>query len=105
MSRSFRHTPVAGITTAQSEKDDKRRANRRIRSVNRQRVRAGLDPLDRRQLSSPWGFAKDGKMWWGDLHTYISEFADPEAEGAGGLLERFYSPAAVERSYRKMMTK
>jgi hypothetical protein len=31
MSRSFRHTPIAGIAIAWSEKQDKQKANQRLR--------------------------------------------------------------------------
>ena len=65
MSRSYRKTPVVGMTTASSEKQDKRDANRRIR----RRIRSILsdDPLTDelprwRELSNPWAMAKDGKQ-------------------------------------------
>lgn len=65
MSRSRRKTPVTGITTATSEKQDKRSANRRIR----QRVKRRLDenpetevvPLER-ETSNVWAMEKDGKL-------------------------------------------
>lgn len=73
MARSFRHTPIVGITTADSEKLDKRIANRRERSRIRQillsLVGAGDDCLDslvlphRRELSNVWSFDKDGKQY------------------------------------------
>lgn len=58
MSRSRRKTPICGITTARSEKDDKRRANRKLRRLTR------TDPeknLVMRDVSDVWSFAKDGK--------------------------------------------
>ncbi|WP_420128493.1 hypothetical protein [Longimicrobium sp.] len=64
MSRSRRRTPICGITTAKSEKKDKRIANRTLR----RRVRATLHgdphaplPLPR-EVSDPWLMDKDGKM-------------------------------------------
>lgn len=75
MSRSRKRTPIAGITTAKSEKDDKRLANRRIRS--RVKVALASRPEDdllptRRELSNPWTMAKDGKIWL-DPDLYADE--------------------------------
>ena len=64
MSRSRRKTPVTGITTAETEKDDKRFANRRQRRVNRELLESTGDDTrlkDRRETSDPWSMAKDGK--------------------------------------------
>jgi hypothetical protein len=67
MSRSQKKNPIAGMTSAASEKWDKRVANRRVR----RRVKEALatDPMvdvlpDRRELSDPWTMAKDGKKWF-----------------------------------------
>ena len=65
MSRSRRYRPHCGITTAASEKDDKRCANRRERHRNSQiLVRTGDgDRLKHgRILTNPWDMAKDGKQ-------------------------------------------
>lgn len=64
MSRSRRKTPVDGMTTARSEKQDKRLYNRRYRRVTKQMVhvepeRELLPHL--REYSDPWGMDKDGK--------------------------------------------
>lgn len=65
MSRSRRKTPVAGITTATSEKQDKRDANRRLRRcVNQRLVRnpeIDVLPLER-ETSNVWVMDKDGKL-------------------------------------------
>jgi len=72
MSRSRRRTPVCGITTAQSEKQDKVAAHRR----ERRRVHAVLATMlapepacdvlpHRRELSNVWSYAKDGKQYLG----------------------------------------
>lgn len=67
MSRSFKKTPAGGITTVKSEKQDKRIANRRLRSRVRQAVREGDEVLpERREISDVWCFGKDGKAWYGD---------------------------------------
>ncbi len=64
MSRSRRRTPVRGLTTSDSETEDKRIANRKLR----RKVRAVL-PLDPdavlpalREVSCVWAFDKDGKI-------------------------------------------
>jgi len=63
MSRSKRKTPVFGITTAKSEKQDKRIANRKLRRAAKQRL--GYDPdgvmPQLREVSNVWSMAKDGK--------------------------------------------
>jgi hypothetical protein len=71
MSRSFVRTPITGMTTAVSEKQDKRLANRRLRRSARQRlheVESGAEadavmvPL-LRDVSNVYSFDKDGKQW------------------------------------------
>ena len=67
MSHSYRHTPITGITTAESEKRDKQLASRRWRHAVREAIRRGRDVLPvRRECSDPWLFDKDGKRWWGN---------------------------------------
>lgn len=76
MSRSRRHTPVCGITTARSEKADKRQANRRLRVRLRSTVArtlrtvSGAEPLwpGIRDVSDPWAMAKDGKLRFDPAH-------------------------------------
>ena len=75
MSRSKKRTPVCGIAAAPSEKDDKRRANRKLR----RKTRAG-DPEnapDRREVADVWAMAKDGKIRF-----------DPAAPGNQKLLRK-----------------
>jgi hypothetical protein len=68
MSRSRKKTPIFGMTKAQSEKEDKRLANRRLR-----RAIANLDLTEVevvpviREVSDPWLMAKDGKGYRPDL--------------------------------------
>ena len=64
MSRSKRKTPIAGITTEESEKQDKRLANRKVRRT----VRVTLDQNptaevlpEERERSNVWSMGKDGK--------------------------------------------
>ena len=64
MSRSKKRTPVAGMTSAPSEQEDKRLYNRRYRHVCKQvlHVNPMCDLLPHlRQYSNPWAMAKDGK--------------------------------------------
>ncbi|MDQ2687227.1 MAG: hypothetical protein M3Y28_05095 [Armatimonadota bacterium] len=65
MSRSRKKHPFHGITTADSEKQDKRAYNRRFRHVFHQAIQA--DPTrdlwpHLREHSDPWGMDKDGKI-------------------------------------------
>lgn len=63
MSRSGRKSPVTGITTADSEKRDKRRANRGLRRRVREILPADPDGVlpALREVNCVWGFDKDGK--------------------------------------------
>jgi hypothetical protein len=64
MARSRKKTPVHGITTASSEKKDKRLYNRRFRHVCKQALHVNpyLEVLPHLQeYSNPWCMDKDGK--------------------------------------------
>lgn len=60
MSRSRRHTPVHGHTTARSEKDDKRIAHSRERAMVRDALAHEREPT-RLPRDGAWEFSKDGK--------------------------------------------
>lgn len=64
MSRSRRKTPVRGLTASDSEKQDKRFANRRLR--RKVRVALATEPNRvfpaLREVSCVWAFDKDGKV-------------------------------------------
>lgn len=68
MSRSYRNNPITGLTTARTEKQDKRIANRRLRRRNTLRehraARTGDDVafFVAREVSNVWAMDKDGKM-------------------------------------------
>ena len=67
MSRSKKRTPVAAMTGACSEKQDKRSYNRHYRRVCEQflHVNPEGEPLPHlREYSNPWMMAKDGKVWF-----------------------------------------
>ncbi|GAB3235395.1 hypothetical protein GCM10027346_25060 [Hymenobacter seoulensis] len=59
MARSYRRTPKLGVTTAESEKQDKQYANRLLR----RKVRQGQLYLTLRDVSNVWAFGKDGKTY------------------------------------------
>jgi hypothetical protein len=63
MSSSRRKTPVCGITSAESEKQDKAASHRAYRRTLNQVIHPTLDtPLPtERQITNPWSMAKDGK--------------------------------------------
>jgi hypothetical protein len=65
MSHSRRKRPFTGNTLAESEKDEKRSANRRARRVSGVILRTTGDETavpHRRAISDPWWMAKDGKQ-------------------------------------------
>jgi hypothetical protein len=65
MSRSRRKTPIFGMTTAETEKRDKRIANRRLRAHERVAMASGAEIVPGiRDVSSVWTFDKDGKRYW-----------------------------------------
>lgn len=65
MSRSYKKTPIYGITNAESEKQDKRIANRRFRRNARQLVKIGKEPpFNIRVVSNVYSFDKDGKQYF-----------------------------------------
>jgi hypothetical protein len=65
MSRSRRKRPFRGITTCESEKEDKQHAHRAYRHAVKQHMK--LNPKSEtipnwREYSDPWSWGKDGKM-------------------------------------------
>jgi hypothetical protein len=64
MSRSFQKTPITGVTTCESEKQDKREANRKLRRKTKLQVKAGSEMiLALREVSDVWSMGKDGKSY------------------------------------------
>lgn len=68
---TYRKTPIFGITTAHTERDDKRIASRQLRAFARTQM--GFDDPDEqtprahvgRPQSRGWGWRKDGKKYYG----------------------------------------
>lgn len=65
MSRSYKHTPIGGITTCRSEKKDKQRANRLFRRTNKIHTLNEKEPLVMNELVNLWDMGKDGKRYFG----------------------------------------
>lgn len=64
MSRSFKRTPIHGITKCESEKQDKQKANRLFRRMNKISIAKGKDsPIHLKEVSDVWKFGKDGKRY------------------------------------------
>ncbi|PJJ84031.1 hypothetical protein [Mucilaginibacter auburnensis] len=65
MSRSQRKTPFFGITTASSEKQDKRRWNRTFRRIAKLKTAKHNDaPVKIEAVTDVWDGAKDGKRYY-----------------------------------------
>lgn len=65
MSRSVRKTKVFGITTAETEKQDKRRWNRTFRKICRKLIRLEKEaPNKIHSVTNVWDGAKDGKRYF-----------------------------------------
>ena len=69
MSRSRKHTPITGHTTARSEKQDKRIHNRRFRRTIKLALHDILNDLDKmlpelKEIWEEWDMDKDGKAYW-----------------------------------------
>jgi hypothetical protein len=62
MSRSYRKTPVCGITTARSEKQDKAIAHGRIRAALKSAESEFEFSGIRKLKQDPWSMGKDGKQ-------------------------------------------
>ena len=68
MTRSRKRTPIGGIVSARSEKDDKREYHRRERRRVREVLATTPEPESlphRKEVSDPWTMAKDGKQFLG----------------------------------------
>lgn len=63
MSRSRRYTPIMGITTSRSEKEDKRMNNRKLRRKEKEAVRQGREIMPvMDDVSNPRSMGKDGRQ-------------------------------------------
>ena len=65
MSRSKRKTPIFGITTAKSEKQDKRRWIRTFRRIAKIKTQTKSEaPVKIAAVTNVWDGAKDGKRYY-----------------------------------------
>lgn len=63
MTRSRRKNPIRAWTCADSEKQDKQMASRKLRRIVRQLLHVGERLLPKkREVSNPYRWAKDGKQ-------------------------------------------
>lgn len=66
MARSRKKTPIRGLTSADSEKEDKRRANRKLRRSVRETLSqdSSLErAAEMREVSNVWSMGKEGKYY------------------------------------------
>jgi hypothetical protein len=68
MARSRKKTPIIPNTCADSEKEDKRNNNRKLRRTVKQKLQVVEDTEDLvlpelREITDVWGSAKDGKKY------------------------------------------
>lgn len=73
MSRSKRKVPIAGITTARTEKPYKVDEHRSERRTARTRIKSGRpdDIPHPKVFGNPWNGPKDGKRWFGKDSTVV----------------------------------
>ena len=66
MARSRKKSPIAGTSSARSDKSDKvaahRRERRKVRGILADESEPDVLP-DRREVGNVWAFAKDGKAY------------------------------------------
>lgn len=64
MSRSKKKSKIRGVTTAASEKENKQKANRKLRRLTKEALSKGAAELpEKREASDVWDFDKDGKVY------------------------------------------
>lgn len=63
MARSYRKTPITGMTTADSDKRFKTAEHRRERRKLKETDLTGDAPADPKAFGNPWASEKDGKQW------------------------------------------
>lgn len=63
MSRSYRKTPITGMTTAESDKRFKKAEHKRERRKLKATDLTDETPPDPRTYGNAWASEKDGKQW------------------------------------------
>ncbi|MEP5758267.1 MAG: hypothetical protein ABJ327_02945 [Litoreibacter sp.] len=69
MSRSYRKTPIRGMTTKSSDKVFKTAEHKRARRAVNACDLSADDPPPKKAFGNPWVSPKDGKRWF-DLERY-----------------------------------
>lgn len=65
MARSLRKTKIFGFTYTETEKQDKRRWNRRFRKISKKLIRLDKDaPIKIQGITNRYDGAKDGRRYW-----------------------------------------
>ncbi len=107
MSNSYKKTPIVGITTAASEKEDKRIWHRRMRSRQRDAMTVidenweGDDPnIHQNEVSNPWSMGKDGRQYLSQ--EALERIASRDAQSGQTPHEK---EALKERSLAKLRAK
>ena len=68
MSRSKRKTPILPNCKAPSEKDEKQKANRKLRRIVKEKLAVLEEELpQKKEVSDRWNWEKDGKSYPVDL--------------------------------------
>lgn len=88
MARSRKKTKVTGVTTCESERQDKQAWHRKFRRITKELLGEFINiPSDEveaedfidpavREVSNLWDFGKDGKQYYGDLEEETVEKLD-----------------------------
>ena len=64
MTRSKRRKSISGITTAESDKEAKKKANRQARRAVKMTDLEQEDPPHEKEFGNPWLAPKDGKFFF-----------------------------------------
>lgn len=65
MGKSRKKNPAGGISCCDSEKEDKQKANRKLRRAVKQAIQKDSEVIPvLEEVSDPWVMGKDGKTWY-----------------------------------------
>lgn len=102
MSRSRRKSPIMGVTTCHSERQDKKNWHKRWRARERISLNSTLFdelesylPILEKQVSNVWNMGKDGKQYW-PIHRQVI-MAEISAQKKGGTAKE-----RLSLKYRQM---
>lgn len=97
MSRSHRKRKFCGMTSAESEKKDKKTWHRKFRQWIKQKVTIDdtFCPVakDKHTICQVWSMSKDGKQYYGDLKKTFRKWASKSGR------EDLYTDEYIERAY------